>query len=237
MPRENFGEMLGDDRSSDPVYEVVRAAKAVTSRNYRDDQPSEFAELQSAAEAVPDDSKTRAVFRLVMSVMREEVPVQSLFALARVLGKMSIAYGTAAIRDMMRAEGFTTEDLIDYGLMERVPAENGNTRLKPFIGNERIKAAVVKLDAEGRYDGARVLRSHLNRASEARGAATARRERREADEGDNAVAASETTPPVAVGGTNADGTEGGDESPQNANGEAPNEGEEAPVSAAKGVGS
>lgn len=256
-----FGDMLdGDGRRSDPIFVAVGAARAITTRFYREEQPAEYQELRAAVDAIPDDDRARAVFKLVLPVWREEVVVQSIFALARECRRMKIAHATGAIAKMMRAEGFTTEDLIEYGLAERrFNEENTRSWLNPFIGRDAIRKASVKMEDEGKSVGARILRTHLSVSEEARANAIALRKRREAGDGDNAVAASETTTTVAVGETDAgdtegggespesangddkatnqetpvaSGTEGDSESPEGANGEAPNEGEKAPVGAA-----
>ena len=168
-------------KSDNPFFAALNAARRITAQRPQDEQPAEFETLKSCMSQLDEQSRTQVVFRLVVPVLKGEVPVQSLFAAARTSGQnlVDVGFKVSKIRAALEAEGVGIGVLAGYGTDDRkiiVPKSvNGKEWLHVNLGNDVLSAAIEQMRAEGRINGARVLMRYFNDRDESRLRREARR--------------------------------------------------------------
>lgn len=158
-----------------PFVIAIIAARKITTREPRDEQPAEMEILKKAMDVLDEDGKRSIVFRLVNEVLEDKTPLQCLFPAARIAGMSSTAHSVAAIRRAIREGGLSFSDLRESGIA--VIKQNQTTKLPYtvyYVGHEAMVKAEEVLRKAGKTQGAECLAIHIRRGERNRALAEVR---------------------------------------------------------------
>ncbi len=154
---------------------IVSAAKKVTTRRARVDQPGEFENLRKTLNGVSEETKTRAVFRVMTEVIEEKAPLQGLYALCWLCQLIPVAHGASAIMKLLQ-EGALQEDLEGAGLAELKGGKYPHWVYR--VGHAALMEAAGHFRNEGQVAFAQTLEEHLREGERRQREKQARRKAR-----------------------------------------------------------
>ena len=150
------------------------AARTITSRNPRQDQPEELAKLEEQLKKLEEGQVRKIVFRIQKEVLEEETKIQALFTVCRHARMIGVAYNTSTLMRAIREGDLLFQDLQDAGLAElKIDDKTKNVYTLYHAGSEKLRAGAEFLRQHGKTAAADIIAEHLRRSDRERAKAMA----------------------------------------------------------------
>ncbi|MFA5767489.1 MAG: hypothetical protein WC919_06190 [Candidatus Paceibacterota bacterium] len=159
-----------------PFILALQAARTITSRNPRQDQPEELTKLEEQLKKLEEGQVRKIVFRIQKEVLEEETKIQALFTVCRHARMIGVAYNTSTLMRAIREGDLLFQDLQDAGLAElKKDEKTKNVYTFYHAGSEKLRAGAEFLRQHGKVAAADIIAEHLRRSGRERAKAVAMR--------------------------------------------------------------